>query len=367
MFRRYRRGWIVCLMAILTAPILAGLLFPGTMRSPDELRPPAPAPAMPRNWGEWLTFPARLDPFLRDHFGLRRDMIRLQALVAHKLLRSSNDSVFVGMDGQLFYRSERMIEQSAGLLIRREQVEETAAVVGHVQALLAARGIPFLFASPPNGSTVYEDLLPDWARRGERRTEYDLLLAALQVRGVRTLDLRPVLGAAREVRRIYYRYDTHWNAAGALAAFNAVASAMGRGSWQFDSSSSMGDEVSRSGSDLARMLGLGPDLAEPVRYLAVPMPDRETLAGTPPFPPPIATSPGAGEGPRILIIGDSFTNLEILMLSAARARHVVWLHHEACNFEWKWIDHFRPDEVWWLPTERAMLCWPGRRPRGMPE
>ena len=42
------------------------------------------------------------------------------------------------------------------------------------------------------------DLLPGWARRGNRTTEYDLLLTALQARGVRTLDLRPVLRAARE-------------------------------------------------------------------------------------------------------------------------------------------------------------------------
>jgi hypothetical protein len=43
------------------------------------------------------------------------------------------------------------------------------------------------------------------------------------------------------------------------------------------------------------------------------------------------------------------------------------LHHEGCGFDWGWIDRVLPDEVWWLPTERAMLCVPGVRPRGMPE
>ena len=46
---------------------------------------------------------------------------------------------------------------------------------------------------------------------------------------------------------------------------------------------------------------------------------------------------------------------------------VVWLHHSFCGFDWKWIDQLRPDEVWWMPTERYIVCGKGGvRPVGMP-
>ncbi|UFN50970.1 hypothetical protein LPC08_10315 [Roseomonas sp. OT10] len=367
MFFRYRRGWFPCLVILLSVPLIAGLLFPSTMRSPDELRPATEAPAMPRGWIEWLTFPAKVDPWLRDNFGLRRQMIHAQALVAHRLLHSGNASVLIGKRWQLFYRAEGAVEQSAGLLIREDRLRQTADLVHEVGTILAARRTRFIFGVAPNSSTIYSDLLPRWARRGERTTEYDLLMAALRERGVKTLDLRPTLHAARQAGRVYFRYDTHWNPAGALAGYNAVVSAMGREAWRVDQATIFGPTTRRSGSDLARLLGLGADLSEPVRYLNIPVPQGETLQGTAPFPPPFVSTSGRPEGPTILIIGDSFSNVELLMLTAQKARRVVWLHHEACHFDWRWIDQFQPDEVWWLPAERAMLCWTDRRPRNMPE
>jgi hypothetical protein len=39
---------------------------------------------------------------------------------------------------------------------------------------------------------------------------------------------------------------------------------------------------------------------------------------------------------------------------------VVWIHHRYCGFDWRVIEKFRPDEVWWMPGERVFLCqaWP---------
>jgi hypothetical protein len=44
----------------------------------------------------------------------------------------------------------------------------------------------------------------------------------------------------------------------------------------------------------------------------------------------------------------------------------VWQHHKRCGFDWKLIDRFQPDEVWWMPTERYLLCNPDVRPDGFP-
>jgi hypothetical protein len=49
------------------------------------------------------------------------------------------------------------------------------------------------------------------------------------------------------------------------------------------------------------------------------------------------------------------------------AGRFAWTHHLSCGFSWKWIEQFQPDEVWWMPTERFILCQPGARPLGFPE
>ena len=67
-----------------------------------------------------------------------------------------------------------------------------------------------------------------------------------------------------------------------------------------------------------------------------------------------------------MIIGELF-HLAILRLwCLSHVGRIVWQHHKFCGFDWKLIDRFRPDEVWWMPTERYLLCGPNVRPDGFP-
>jgi hypothetical protein len=48
------------------------------------------------------------------------------------------------------------------------------------------------------------------------------------------------------------------------------------------------------------------------------------------------------------------------------AGRVVWLGHQHCRFDWAAIRRFEPDEVWWMPNERFLVCDPGARPFAFP-
>ncbi len=67
-------------------------------------------------------------------------------------------------------------------------------------------------------------------------------------------------------------------------------------------------------------------------------------------------------GPTVVIVGDSFTGGYFDRMLLQHAGRVVWLDRRHCGFDWKTIDKYRPDEVWWMPTERFLLCEPGVRP-----
>ena len=70
-------------------------------------------------------------------------------------------------------------------------------------------------------------------------------------------------------------------------------------------------------------------------------------------------------GPTVLVIGDSFTTGYFPQFLAQHIGRAIWVHHEYCGFDWNWIDRLKPDEVWWTPVERFLLCAPGQYPHGL--
>jgi hypothetical protein len=366
MLHRYRRYWAIFTAFLLALPLAAGV-WPHAVRtvSSDEARLLAPAPAFPTDLGEWQALPRRLDAYLRDHFGLRASFLQAYAQIMSRIqLQRANAMVLTGLDGRMFFRGQSMLQQSAGLIRNDNRVAEVANVLAAMRTVLDRRHSRLLVASPPNASTIYADRLPLWARNRGQRTEYDVLLSDLAARGIQAVDLRPVLTAARTDGEVYLRHDTHWTARGAVAAFNAIVQADSHPDWKLDPDSVLGPPETVVGGDLARLLGEAAEVSEPAQLLKLPAPHRELMAPAEGSPAPyLVTTERAG--PTIMIIGDSFTEDLIVPMLLQHVSRAVWVYHNACRFEWKWIDQLRPDEVWYMPTERQVFCLHGDGPVGM--
>ena len=63
-----------------------------------------------------------------------------------------------------------------------------------------------------------------------------------------------------------------------------------------------------------------------------------------------------------MILGDSFTGAYFapMLLQHAGTRRSGLTSPLRLRLEV--IDRFRPDEVWWMPNERFLICGPGVRP-----
>jgi alginate O-acetyltransferase complex protein AlgJ len=263
----------------------------------------------------------------------------------------------------MFLKLDQMIVQSAGLLLRDKSISETADTLAAIRDSLARHGTKFLVAIPPNSATIYQDELPIWARSNGRTTEYQLFLEDLAERKIKTVDLRPVMTAARSPGQAYYLHDAHWTPRGALAGFNAIVEADSHPDWRIDPQAALGPLTKKEGGDLAWLLGVQNRVVEYSETLALPRDaEIEQLSeGLTPALPERAYTSGKS-GPTIMVIGDSFTNDRFPWMLLPHVGRVVWLHHQWCGFEWKWIKRFKPDEVWWMPTERSLVCHSGLRP-----
>jgi alginate O-acetyltransferase complex protein AlgJ len=360
MLRRYRRFFAIAAFLLLAAPLVVGVVRPdGPAAILREGRNLAPAPGMPTSGEGFLALPRQIDAYLQDHFGLRQALIRTHKDLTKPMLGLGNDSVLVGRDGRMFYLGEEAVRQSAGLILRDLGVAETVTLLKTIQDELAKRGVSFLVAAPPNASTVYQDDLPSWAQNAGKRTEYDLFLEGIAGKGIKSVDLRPVMMRARAEGPAYYRHETHWTPRGALAAYNAIVEADGRADWRLDPAFALAPPSERKGGDLARMLGVQDNVSEVAEDFALPEGPRELLSADP-YGDYLRSS--GKPGPTIVIIGDSFTAEKFTPMVAQHAGRVIWLDFKHCRFDWKPIDQYHPDEVWWMPNERFLICDPGARP-----
>jgi hypothetical protein len=364
MLSRHRRYFALLAFLLLATPLVVGIVRPD---SPElilkEGRLLASAPEAPRSLEALAAFPSQAEAYLKDHFGLRETMIHTHRDLSHPVLYG-NEQVLVGRDGRMFYLGRNMVRQSAGLVLRDRRVAGAADMLAEMREPLARRGARLLVAVAPNSSTIYQDDLPLWAQKGERRTEYDLFLADLKARGVNAIDLRPVLEQARADSNAYLMHDTHWTARSAVLAFNAIAEADGHPDWALDPTSSIGAPTERKGGDVARIIGVEDEVSETVQELALSSRGRSEDLSRGPMPDWVLTS--GRPGPSIMVIGDSFTASYFPPMLAEHVGRAIWLNHRECGFDWNWIDKFRPDEVWWTPTERFLICDEGVRPLNFP-
>ena len=360
MLSRHRRYFALLTFLLLATPLVVGIVRPD---SPElilkEGRLLASAPEAPRSLEALSAFPGQADAYLKDHFGLRQTMIHTHRDLSHPVLYG-NEQVLVGRDGRMFYLGRDMVRQSAGLVLRDRKVADSADMLAEMRDALARRGVRLLVAVAPNSSTIYQDDLPLWAQKQGRKTEYDLFLADLAARGVKAVDLRPAMTSLKSRSEAYLMHDTHWTARAAVLAFNAIAEADGHPSWALDPDSSIGPPSERRGGDVARIMGVEDEVTETVQELALPSGGRSQDLSPGPMPDWVLSSDRPG--PTIMVIGDSFTASYFPPMLLQHAGRAIWLNHRECGFDWNWIERFQPDEVWWVPTERFLICDEGVRP-----
>jgi alginate O-acetyltransferase complex protein AlgJ len=365
MLLRHRRIFALLAFCLLAAPLVVGLIAPDSPASVfREGRSLAPAPHLPTTGASWLALPAAVDAYLKDHFGLRQKLITAHRELTKPMLGFGNDSVLVGPNGRMFFLGEGAVRQSAGRLVRDQRVAEATDMLLRMNDELQARGIRFLVAVPPNSATIYQEDLPLWAQNSGKPTEYDILLTNLAAKGVTTVDLRPAIKNARTQGPVFYMHDTHWTFRGAIAAYDAIVEADARADWRIEPASALGPVTMRKGGDLARMLGVGDTVSEYAEPLTLPYAKELPQS----FDPVGAfTETSYKTGPTILILGDSSAGIFFPPMVLQHAGRVIWMSYLVCGFDWNEVEKYGPDEVWWMPTERNLVCLPGVKPKGLPE
>lgn len=290
------------------------------------------------------------------------------------------EQVIIGKDGWLYLgdmylntlSEDRRASSQADLALGKQ----IAAAMSAWDAYLTGKGVEvFRLMIGPNKGTIYPEHLPEWARPASHNPT-DALIS--QDSSHRYVDLRAPLLEAKNTLPIalYYKTDTHWNAAGAAIGFRAFAQAIAKSDpaivWPSPTFYSIVETREKKGGDLANFLRLSTRLndEEPVIYAStlpittttIDFDSKRTLTRGVNLPikasntPILVESEGALNDKKVLWLRDSFGN-SLSPLMAATFKNVVQIHwSEALKPGGRFrqlVDEWKPDYVFITVVERA--------------
>ncbi len=311
---------------MLWTPLLFGWLAP--RRALFENRSLTAFPSLPTNLPGVLRYPGKFANWLSDTFPFRGGLIQLHTQLSGSLLRTSpNADVVIGKEGWLFYAGEYALAGWSGLhpFDQQELYAWRDALVARQKAL-AAQGIRYLVYIAPDKQRIYPEYLPDGYRPGTP-TRLEQLQAVLPT-DFPLLDGGPDLLAAKSMRRLYLRTDSHWNEMGAFVGYETVITAMQKWFGQIHPIS-MGifreAMTTVPSGDLSVMINRLEQIQEPSWFNDKSIRFKRPKVIDPKVPVDIVNDRADLE--TALIFHDSF-GVGLMPFIAHHFRHAVFIHHK---------------------------------------
>lgn len=247
-------------LAMLFLPGPLWLLLRGRLDTENhENRLPAAFPAgeaavSPEQW------PAAFDAWLDDHAPFRNQLMRLNARVNWTLGTLDSSDVLLGKEHWLFLHDvsdSKSLSDYQGLT--EYTPEELAAVrdaVNALQSALSARGSRLVILIAPAKEGVYRRYMPDSVPVVRQPSKTQALAQWLQSETDAALVWpQQALCDAAQHRQVYYRYDTHWNEAGAYLAASQLLALLEKDFIPFESVPVSPDAAKAAPTDLANVSG----------------------------------------------------------------------------------------------------------------
>ena len=224
---------------------------------------------MPKNVSAYLSGEAatQIDSYYKKIMPHRVPSIDVMGAARYAIFKEGRSGVVVGNDGWLFSR-----EEFAAPLDRTPDLAEAATGLAQIRDDLAARGINLVLVPLPAKADIYREHLSNAAIPDDLLQLYDDFAALLDTQGIRYVDTRRSLLAAKPEGQLFLTTDTHWTPLGAAVTAAAVGDALGQTTPQAYIISAKAPSE-REGDlskfivtgELAPLVGLGPESVTPVQ------------------------------------------------------------------------------------------------------
>jgi hypothetical protein len=265
----------------------------------------------------------RFESVVADNFPFRRPLIGAYDALKFFALQEPVDSrVTRGRDGWLFW------DVAGTVALTRSPPGAVTEIVDFYRARAAwcaAHGAHYVLLVSPEKSLLYPEEFPRGVRPPGRAFMLRLI-ALLRRAGVDAVDALSAIAAAKDGGDVYDRGDTHWNARGAYAAYEALVGDVGLPNAV--AGRLVRQEVIRTG-DLFGIAGVSDFISD--RHIDLVLPHPRSHAAVAALGPNVRVTRIADSRlPTAVVFGDSFAMLleRFLQENFRRAAFLVVPGHE---------------------------------------
>ncbi len=223
---------LLFILVIFTPPIATIITSSSDGVSMTEKRKLAPLPSITASGLLFADHTKQCENYLNGHIGFRKHLIHLHNYIKLFWLRvSPSERVLIGKDGWYFITNNNSIKDFRGLdPLTPDELKRWKDALEARKRWLGNQGIQYMFVVAPGKQSIYPEFFPPTYNKVNDKTHLDQLMEYLEKYStVKIVDLRPHLLKEKNNSSLYYKTDTHWNANGALVAYNAIMDNM----WKF--------------------------------------------------------------------------------------------------------------------------------------
>lgn len=159
--------------------------------------------------------------FVEERLALKTLLITLRAKALSLLGESGSDQVIAGREDFLFY-GDTLADYQQSAPLPQAELDALADGLARLHQAFQAENRGFILLIAPNKNSIYPEYMPARLLPGPGESDLSRLQNALDARGVPYLDAREILLAAKKKGLVYFKRDTHWNARGAWAVYQAL-------------------------------------------------------------------------------------------------------------------------------------------------
>jgi len=170
-------------------------------------------------------FPQLYDEYYSDNFDLRNQLLAFNSNLKFKMFNKPpvNGKAFLGNDGWMFITKHQMDTYLGNTMVDEKELIEYYNIIKFREHFLDSIGCKYYVVIAPVKTSIYPEFLPLSKRKTNQETLTDQIVALLDtIKGITTIDLRPVLKEAKGGVRLYHKTDNHWNDYGAYVAYNKI-------------------------------------------------------------------------------------------------------------------------------------------------
>ena len=142
------------------------------------------------------------------------------SMFGDKVIDGRGDWLFYGVEGSINYYQATNILTDA-------QMEDYTAILRELQELCDERGVELRIMIMPNKEQMYSEFMPVLDIKSEYKRVDRLVDYITANSDVEVVYPKQELLDAKPYYRVYYKYDTHWNSAGAFIGTQALYKSLG--------------------------------------------------------------------------------------------------------------------------------------------